>query len=138
MTVTATWENEQHTCVIISFDRPWTWGEFDEAYAEMDKLFKSVPNKVDLILDITNGGLPPGNAMQHFKQVSENQHANLGKIIVVGLPGYFRGILNILRSVYRGRYEAPGYYFVASREKAREMLDDSSRVTQVNPTVSLK
>lgn len=135
MTVITAWDNEQQTCITITFHRPWSWGEFDEAYADMDKRFKSVPNKVDLILDITDGGLPPGNAMQHFKQVSENQHKNLGKIIVVGLPGFFRGMLNILRSVYRGRYEAPNFFFVATLAKAREQLAPTPDTTQTHPAV---
>src|SRR5690349_8927387 len=82
MAVTAKWDNPEQNRILISFDRPWTWAEFDAANAGMDKLFRSVSHRVDLILDITNGGLPPGNAMQRFKQVSENRHLNLGKIMV--------------------------------------------------------
>jgi hypothetical protein len=137
MAVTAGWDNPQQTRIIVTFNRPWTWAEFDTAYAQMDKLFRSVPSKVDLVLDISDGGLPPGNAMQNFKRVSENQHRNLGKIVVVGLPGFFRGILNIIKNVYRGRYESPNYYFAPTLEKARDMLNQSTIETVEASKVSI-
>ncbi len=132
MTVDVKWDNPEETCILITFDRPWTWAEFDTANGQMNKLFRSVTHRVDLILDITNGGLPPSNAMQRFKQVSENQHVNLGRIVVVGLPGFFRGMLNVIKSVYRGRYEAPDFTFVSTLDKAREQLarpDTASKPT---------
>lgn len=123
MTITAEWDTPEQNRIIVTFQRPWTWAEFDAANGRMNTLFRSVTHRVDLILDISDGGLPPSNAMQKFKQVSENQHLNLGRIVVVGLPGFFRGMLNVIRSVYRGRYEAPEYLFVATLDKARDMLN---------------
>ena len=136
MTVTAEWDSPEQNRILITFHRPWTWPEFDTANTRMNTLFRSVTHRVDLVLDISDGGLPPSNAMQKFKQVSENQHLNLGRIVVVGLPGFFRGMLNVIRSVYRGRYEAPEYLFVATLEKARDILNQPvpapSRPTSAN------
>jgi hypothetical protein len=42
--------------------------------------------------------------------------------VVVGIPFFFRGMLNLIRNVYQGRYEAPGYLFAATLDKAHEML----------------
>jgi hypothetical protein len=122
MAVNVDWKNEQQNCIIITFHRPWNWDEFKTANLRVDTLFHSVKHQVDLILDITDGGFPPAGAIQEFKKVSENRHQNLGKIVVVGIPFFFRGMLNLIRNVYQGRYEAPGFLFEPTLEKAYEML----------------
>jgi hypothetical protein len=122
MSIVVSWETEKQTTIVITFDRPWTWEEFRKSYDDMDKLFKSVSHEVDLILDITEGGFPPAGAVQEFRRVSEIQHPNLGKIAVVGIPTFFRGMLNILKTVYKGRYEAPDFLFAPSLEEAHKMM----------------
>ncbi len=120
MSVNVGWDNPEKSRIILSFKQPWTWVEFNSASDQMDQLFTSVTHRVDLIIDITYGGFPPGNAIPHFKRVSETPHANLGQIVVVGVPGFFRAVLNIIKNVYRGRYEAPDFLFFSTLEKARE------------------
>lgn len=122
MTVNAKWDNPEQNRVILSFQHPWTWIEFEAANAQLDQLFRSASQRVDLILDITEGGFPPGNAIPHFKRVSEKRHPNLGQIAVVGLPGFFRGTLNVIQSVYRGHYQSPDFLFFRTLEKARDGL----------------
>ena len=122
MGITTGWENEQQKTIIITFERPWTWDDFHKAYQGMDELFKSVPHEVDLILDISKGGFPPAGALQEFRRVSEIQHLNLGKIVVVGLPGFFRGMLDILKRIYQGRYHPPDFLFAPTLDKAHELL----------------
>lgn len=122
MPITASWNNEEKTIILITFEHPWIWHEFEAAYEQMDAMFKSVSHKTSLILNISNAGFPPPSAIEHFRRVSENRHANLDKIIVVGIPTFFRTMLNILRSVYQGRYTEPSFLFSPTLEKAYELL----------------
>ena len=91
----------------------------------MDGMFNSVSHKTSLILDISKAGFPPPSAIPHFRRVSENQHTNLDKIVVVGIPSFFRSMLSILRSVYQGRYEEPNFVFAPTLEAARQLLTTS-------------
>jgi len=122
MAILVDWDDNKQTCIVITFQRPWDWPEFHAAYEKMDALFKGVSHETHLVLNISDGGFPPGGALQEFRRVSEYKHVNLGKIVVVGVPFFFRGMLNVLKSVYQGRYEAPDFLFAASIEKARDLL----------------
>lgn len=122
MTITVSWLDDRQTCILMIYDRQWTWNDFQAAYKQVNQHFSSVPHKVDFIIDIHQAALPPPNGLSYFKQVSENQHANLGRIIVVGAPVFIRGIVNLLTTVYRGRYQPPDFTFVPNLEEARKLI----------------
>jgi hypothetical protein len=59
----------------------------------------------------------------------------LGEIVMVGIPFFFRGMLNLIRNVYQGRYEAPGFLFAPTLDKAHEMLECPEPVVESKPEV---
>ena len=122
MPIAVTWNSPEKNIILITFDRPWTWEDFDGAFVQMNDMFKSISHNTSVILNISKGGFPPPNAVQHFRRVSENQHSNLDKIVVVGIPTFFRAMLTLLRSVYQGRYEEPTFLFAPTLEATHQLI----------------
>ena len=122
MSITVSWLHDRQTCILMTYSRQWTWQDFQAAYKQVDDHFVSVPHRVDLIIDIHQAALPPPNGLSYFRQVSESQHPNLGRIIVIGAPIFIRGIVNILMTLYRGRYLPPDFTFVPTLEDAKKLL----------------
>lgn len=123
MPISVQWDNPEQSIVMIVFERPWTWKEFDSAVEQMLAFFNSVHHKVDVIFDIRNGGFPPPDAITHFKRVAEIQHPNGGLLIYVApnvLVQFINGILRVMRLTFAGsgNFETPKFIFTKSPEEA--------------------
>lgn len=135
MAIDMKWDTDQTQCLVITYFSPWTWEEFDSAYAAMiPMLDDAADKKVTLIIDIRKGGFPPPDALPRFKRVVETRHPNVTQLIFVApgaLAHFVRISLNILRRVYRAVAIAnpPEFQFVASLEEARALSQSAESVS---------
>ncbi len=132
MPVIVQWDNEDQTAVLINYQRPWTWSEFNVAIEQMLVLFNSVSHKVDVIFDIRNGGFPPPDAMKRFKEVAEISHPNGGQLVFIApnmMAQFIKGLVQILTRAFWafGTFEGPNFVFTKSIEEARAFLIDQRK-----------
>jgi hypothetical protein len=127
MTITVEWDNPQQTAVLFTYNRPWTWGEFDVAVEQTLALASAVNHKVDVIFDLRNGGFPPRDALQRFKDAAEITHPNIGQYVYVApsmLAQFVKNVVQILNRTYGGfgGFKVPNIVFTKSPEEARAFL----------------
>jgi hypothetical protein len=103
MSVTPKWKDERQTTIVVTYQNPWTWDEFDEAALATNALMKSVDYHVVLIEDTSHGGLlPPGNVVAHGKWAIANFPNNLALIVVVVNSSLIRTFLSIVAGMNPG------------------------------------
>lgn len=122
MTVTVQWDDVAHNTLCLTYQRPWTWDEFQQAYLEVDALFKSTTDTVDLIIDIRNAGFPPPDAVPRFRRILQNQHPNRGIVAFVGVPYLVLSFVKIINRLTNGKEDVPKFQFFPSLEAARQAL----------------
>lgn len=120
MPVRAYWEDETHTLVHYNFEGNWTWDELYPAYYQAIEMEKSVPHRVDVILDMRQSKKIPSNALMHIKNISDKQPPNIGLSVLVSNSAF-------LASMYRigvQFYSKIGHYFflTTSMEEAYTMI----------------
>jgi hypothetical protein len=129
MPISIEWDNPQQTAVVITYQRPWTWKEFDAAIEQLVARFDSVQHQVDVIFDIRNGGFPPPDAMKRFKAAAEIEHPNGGQLVYVApslLAQFVKSLVQVLERAFWsfGTFEGPKFVFTKSLEEARAYLDE--------------
>jgi hypothetical protein len=129
MPIIVEWDNPEQTAVLINYQRPWTWKDFDAAIKRMLELFDSVQHKVDVIFDIRNGGFPPPDAMKRFKAAAEINHPNGGQLVYVApgmLAQFVKSLVQVLSRAFWGfgTFEDPKFVFTKTLEEARDYLSD--------------
>ncbi len=120
MSVSADWQDEKHDIVFYNFEGAWTWDEMYRAYTKAIALEKSVPYRVDVILDLRRSKSIPANALLHVKNISDKQPENLGLTVVVTPNGFVRALYNAGVAFYKGI----GHYFrvTPTMEEAAQMI----------------
>jgi hypothetical protein len=124
MAITVAWDDSEHSIVLIAFQRPWTWKDFDQAVEQMLSLFNSVHHQVDILFDIRDAGFPPADAITHFKKVAEIDHPNGGLLIFIApkiLVQFINSIVRIMALTFAGSgaFKTPKFIFTKSPEEAR-------------------
>jgi len=122
MKISVEWDTEEKKAIKITYQRHWTWDDFNAAYVQMLELLDSIDSRVDIIFDIRKSGFPPNGASSNFKRVAETNHPNAGRIIFVAptmLIFFIKNILGIPTNVYWGTFTPPPFLFVATPEDAR-------------------
>ena len=122
MPVISNWDDDAHTIIRNDFIAPWAWPEMvkisKEAYAKIAQLTE----RGDII---ANGwtNLPPGNAMNAFRQVVVMPE-NLGLLVLVAPEQSILGrtLINTYLQISRVRNRSSRVIFVNTLEEARALL----------------
>jgi hypothetical protein len=127
MPITVDWDNLQQTIILFTYNRPWTWREFDAAVEQTLALVNTVDHKVDIIFDLRNGGFPPRDAVWRFKTAAELSHPNVGQYVYVApsmLAHFVKNVIQIINRAYGGfgTFQVPPIVFTKSLEEARAFL----------------
>jgi hypothetical protein len=127
MPITVAWDDPQQTALLFTYERPWTWGEFDAAVEQILTFASVVDHKVDVIFDLRKGGFPPRDAVQRFKAAAEITHPNMGQYVYVApsmLTNFVKNVIQILNRAYGGfgNFRVPDIVFTKSLEEARAFL----------------
>ena len=97
MPVSPKWKDERKTTLIVTYQNPWTWPEFQEAAQATNAMMDSVDAPVVLIHDTSHGGLiPPGHIVSNGVNVVANYPQNLALIIVVVNSTLIRTFLSMV------------------------------------------
>jgi hypothetical protein len=104
MTIHVTWDNTEQTIILYTVNGHWTWGELTEALAQGRALMDSVSHeRVDFIVDMTDGNTLPSITLYHFTRLSQAPHPKSGLMVMTGVAPVIRALLDLL-----GRYQGVG------------------------------
>jgi len=124
MPYTVEWHDPEQTIIIRTLTGSWGWEDFVAAFDEIYARIKAVKHTVDIILDDSGAGEPPGvGAVTHFGRIWSSRPKNLGAIIIIGAGEY----MQIMGESFAGAFAAdhPGVgVYVASLDEALEKLEE--------------
>src|SRR5688572_8711538 len=91
MGVSINWGNDAHSYLVVKYEVPWSWVEYDAATDQIVEMLRAEGHPVDVILDASAAPYPPSPAaMQHFQHAWERLSPLMSYVIVVGAGGFFR------------------------------------------------
>ena len=67
MGVSFKWDNPEKTALVLEFNAPWQWREYEILSHEIQRAFDSVEHQVDLIIDLRNAGGIPKSIMYELR-----------------------------------------------------------------------
>src|SRR5574337_711770 len=131
MPVSADWYDSKQEIVLYVFEGRWTWDELYATYNKAIAMEKSVPHRVDVLLDMLNSKAVPANALLHVKNISNKQPDNLGLTVIVTPNAFVRALYNAGAQFYKGI----AHYFrvVPTMEEALQMIADDRKAHHNQP-----
>jgi hypothetical protein len=125
MSVTVSWDNQQHTALRFDYEGEWTWEEWYAAMDEAETVINLHGDIVHFIHNVGNSMYLPKNAMTNFKQNAIHFHAMVGMTFIVSDNHFIKVMFNTFKRF--AREWAARYHFVATVDEARQMiLDDTA------------
>lgn len=127
MAINVFWSNLEQTALVIRYKKPWTWAEFDTARNDMLILLNEISHSVMLILDVREAGLPPDGAFRRFKEVSDINHPNVGKLLFVApryITQFIKSLTRVLMTVYPNNLVYRKFIFVGTLEEALALIPE--------------
>jgi hypothetical protein len=127
--IRVTWCEHDHTVACWHFKGRWNWRQFDHAVAQTRLMAAQQPNRLDVIYDIREMGLPPADfAAQLLSRVHlPLDFRGAGINVLVGGDHYVRLLLNTLE----GRLpQAWRIYYADTLEEAHRVIQDDRQYTE--------
>ena len=121
MTITTRWYDADKTIACYDFVGAWTWEELAAAIAEIEVMLKSVPHRVDVIIDFSKSpGEPPRGILSHIRGKTLSALENWGGGVFVGFSPFLRVLFNTFK---RLEPSVGNYYAIADNvEDARAVI----------------
>lgn len=124
MPVTVDWDNPNQTTLCYTFRGRWTWDDFHAIVDESETFWESVSHPVDIIVDVAETDLPPGDPLPHLQMLQEKyRKPNVGHTVIIGVRGIFRVLADAFVSLFN-QTAAGKFFFADSIEEARTILQD--------------
>lgn len=124
MSIRVNWLNPEKTAIHLAFQRGWKWNDVYAAISQADTLIGSVPQRVDLIIDVRNAGSIPTDFITVAGDVFSKgeARANEGRRIVVGAGWLMRAAYSTFLGVYSHKLQSRPFQFASSMQEAQSML----------------
>jgi hypothetical protein len=123
MSVSVTWDNDQHTILRFQFGDYWEWDEFQAAIKESQGLLASVNHIVDVIADLQHSPFVPTETLARLAYVGSSSPINLGNIVLVGSNSFAKTTLAVFRTFYGTMAQA--FEVAHSVERGRVLLSQA-------------
>lgn len=117
------WDDQARTRVLIEFETSWTWTDLDQAIQQADQFISSVPQSVDIIIDVEGSSLP-GDFLNAARNLLANPEprANEGRRVVVGANGLIRTAYQTVQKTFGAKLNGREVLFANDLPQARSML----------------
>lgn len=96
MGVTARWWDDHRNIAYYELRGQWTWQEMWQAIYEMREI-SADQDRVDVIVDVREGGIVPSQALQHMRKMVMTRPPNRGIVVIVGTSRAVRSIVSMAR-----------------------------------------
>jgi hypothetical protein len=123
VTIEVGWLDQHQTIMHYRFDGAWGWNDFYPAYNRAVAMEKAAGHRVDVILDVRDGGRMPADLLPHIKQITDQRPANLGLVVVVTQSATARTLFTVA-SRFDPRFKRY-YSLVETPEQARRIIAES-------------
>ena len=117
MTVKAEWDSTEQIAIVITFESPWSWDDFDEAVQDIVTLVSEVEHKICLIYDAEKSTrYPSANVLSHYKKALAKLAPYIKLHISFGVTEFTKMLVPVILGVMGGRME-----YVDTLEEARQL-----------------
>jgi hypothetical protein len=127
MAINMTWENDEQTILLCTFDAQWAWDELYALVDEVKRITDNSPTTVAAILDISNGmTIPGGNffsptSLENAKRLMTLGEGGTGPLVIVGATGLIKMVYETFKGIDK-RAAAANITFVDTLAQARAHL----------------
>lgn len=121
MSVTATWDNDEKTAILLTFTAPWTWEAFEQTRDQITAMLHDVNDEIDLIIDVRNGGDIPEDAIRRLRRAYSGAALTLRRYILVGAPKSVQELFGVADRYYTALGGFLEFSFVDTLEEARNL-----------------
>jgi hypothetical protein len=115
MAVTVNWKDEHKSALVLTFNAPWTWDDFERVDADIEHAFHSVTHTVDLVIDLHNAGPLPDDIFYRMRDAYADATDNIGQYVFLGAPDDFGETMAVVDRYYTAlggrlefRFDEPG------------------------------
>jgi hypothetical protein len=124
MGVNVYWEDHERTLLRYDFIGKWDWADLYTALGQGLKMEMQSINRVDVMLDLRQGGSIGDGAIAHIRKIAEKQPPNVGMLVVV-TPSKF--LTALFQAAMRSYPSVALYLRLASNEIEARMLIAEAR-----------
>jgi hypothetical protein len=100
MPVSIRWSDPRRQSLLLTFTAPWTWDQYEALSGDIDAAFDSVPHTVDLVIDVTEAGTLPEDALFRLRNSYSSPIVNIGEYIFVGATDEFKKLFEAADRYY--------------------------------------
>lgn len=105
--------------LVMTFKSPWTWDEYQQIEADIERLFHLAAEDVDLIIDLRDAGNMPESVLARLRDAYADGTDNLRQYIFVGAQPSFVEAFKTADRYYTALGGRLKYTFVDSMDEAR-------------------
>ncbi len=95
MAVKFEWLDDKKSILCYSFIGHWSWEEAWTTVYEAREQYRQFDHTVDVIVDFSESGMIPGEALTHLRKLVGTRTANLGIVVIAGGNVIVRTIINM-------------------------------------------
>ena len=114
------WYDDARSVIYWRFEEGWTIDHLEEALVENRELLNTADTRVDLILDMSEGGLVPPNLVRFLRYYPINPHPLSHMKIIIGGNEYFPLFWSNLAPLTPRHWHI---HFAGSVNEARTMIE---------------
>lgn len=124
MPVEIFWENEEQRIIRYNIVHNWTWDDIYACMKQADAMCQSVmPDRVDLIIDMSQSSGVPTNTLAHIRRISDMQQPNAGINVIITRNNFLTVLHRASATIYP---PITRYFQLVSRiEDAHAMINKS-------------
>jgi hypothetical protein len=100
MPIEVTWGNPEKTYTVFKFIGTWTWDEYYGAIKKGAELIEPIPYKVNILLDMEECRLFPGNLLSHSASTMRQPPRSFDLAVVVSETSFVRILVTILDRLF--------------------------------------
>jgi hypothetical protein len=119
---TVSWDNDERTCILLTWEAPLTWENIHAGYDDMCSLMQTVDYTVDWISDLSAGpNIPREDATTHLRALLQQTPRNAGMNVVVtqSMSLFTISLLNSFVNIVRWH---GGFALATSVATARDLI----------------
>jgi hypothetical protein len=123
MGINVRWDNRDKTAVLLEFETEWTFSDLEAAIQRIDDLLVSVPQTVDVVIDVEGARLPKDVITMARSLMSTGEaRTNEGRRVVVGANNVIRQGYQLLQKTFPNQMKGREILFADDLDTARGIL----------------
>ena len=120
--ITVTWDDADKRLLCTTFQKPWTWEEWDSASKVISAQLATVNHQVYMVQDIRTAGFPPNGGVWRFRQITSSMDTKVERVIFIGMAGFIQNLIETLQRISFGYVSKDRFTFVSNIDEARALL----------------